>query len=254
MVESGNSGKEWDRIAGTTQSLVRSRLEATRILGSILRSRAPLVAYMERAEHLFVSRLRHVDPDCRFIVLDYTNDKAANAAVLAAPQVVFTGNNDGAHIEFAATDAAETVIDDVLAIRFAFPEVLVVQQRRAHRRIRVVPEVPLHCIADTRGIMPFDAKIIDISLGGLGALIYDSGINLEPGTVLRGCKIVHPRGTVVDVDIEIRYTVNITLPDGSAARRSGCAFTGVPGEIEDLIKVFILDLEKSGDDRSGGAR
>jgi len=254
MVESSNSSKEWDRIAGTTQALVRSQLEVARILRSILGSQAPLVAYMESAERLFMSRLRHVDPDCRFIVLDYSNDKAANAAVLAAPQVVLTGNNDGAHIEFAATDSAETVIDEVLAIRFAFPEVLLVQQRRAHRRIRVVPEVPLRCLADTRGITPFDARIIDLSRGGFGAMIYDSKIILDPGTMLKGCKIVHPRGTIADVDIEIRYTVNVTLPDGSPARRSGCRFIGAPSEIEDLIKVFILDLERSGDERPGGAR
>ena len=209
---------------------------------------------MEKPEHLFMSRLRHVDPDCKFIVVDYSNDKAANAAVLAAPQVVLSSNNEGAHIEFAVTDSAETLIDEVLAIRFAFPEVLVVQQRRANRRIRGVPDVPLRCIADTRGIMPFDAKIVDLSLGGIGAMIYDSGIILELGPVLRGCKIIHPRGTVADVDIEIRYTVNITLPDGSPARRSGCAFVGAPGEIEDLIKVFILDLERCGDDRCSGAR
>ena len=254
MVESGNGSKEWDRIAGTTQALVRSQLEVARILHSILGSQTPLVAYMERAEHLFMSRLRRVDSDCRFIVVDYSNDKLANAAVLAAPQVVLSSNNDGAHIEFAVTDAAETAIDEVLAIRFAFPGVLVVQQRRAHRRIWVVPEVPLRCLADTRGIMPFDASIIDLSRGGFGAMIYDSKISLDPGTILRGCKIVHPRGTIADVDIEIRYTVNVTLPDGSAAHRSGCAFIGVPGEIEDLIKVFILDLERSEDDRPGGAR
>ena len=134
MVESGNGSKEWDRIAGTTQALVRSQLEVARILHAILGSQAPLVAYMERAEHLFMSRLRRVDSDCRFIVVDYSNDKVANAAVLAAPQVVLSSNNEGAHIEFAVTDSAETAIDEVLAIRFAFPGVLVVQQRRAHHR------------------------------------------------------------------------------------------------------------------------
>ena len=245
MVESEISSKAWDRIAGTTQALVRSQLEVARILHAILGTQAPLVAYMESVEHLFVSRLRHVDPECRFIALDYSGDKAANAAVLAAPKVVLSSNNEGAHIEFAAAEPSETVIEQVLAIKFAFPEFLVVQQRRAQRRIRVVPEVPLRCLADTRGITPFDARIIDLSRGGFGAMTYDSSIHLNPGTILKGCKIVHPRGTIADVDIEIRYTVNVTLPDGSPARRSGCAFIGAPIEIEDLIKVFILDLERS---------
>ena len=38
MVESGNSNKEWVRIAGTTQALVRSQLEVVRIPAAILGS------------------------------------------------------------------------------------------------------------------------------------------------------------------------------------------------------------------------
>jgi hypothetical protein len=43
--------------------------------------------------------------------------------------------------------------------------------------------------ADTRGIMPFDALILDLGAGGVAFLCYACSITLEPGTVLRGCRI-----------------------------------------------------------------
>lgn len=246
MTEPAGPGEQWDRIAGRSQTLVRSRLEIARILDAITRKRMPLTAYFPATDHLFVSYVSHVDANAGFLVVDYGSDKTANAAVLMAPSVRFSSNNEGAGIEFIGSDPVETLIDQVPGIRFAFPDVLVVQQRRTHRRIRTLPDVPLRCIADTQGAISFEAEIIDISVGGFGAMIYGNDIHLNAGTVLHGCKVIHPSGAVVDLDIEIRYSVATTLEDGSPARRAGCRFIGVPAQLEALMRVFVLDLEKSG--------
>lgn len=251
MTEPAAPANQWDRIAGTSQALVRSRLEIARILEAIAAKRMPLTAYFPATDHLFMSYLMHIDADAGFLVVEYGSDKVANVAVLTAPSVLFSSNNDGAGIEFIGSDPVETLIDLVPGIRFAFPDVLIVQQRRAHRRINTLPGVPLRCIADTHGAISFEAEVIDISVGGFGAMIYGDDIRLNAGTVLRGCKIIHPGGAVVDLDIEICYSVAATLADGSPARRSGCRFIGVPAQLEALIRVFVLDLEKSGG-QSGG--
>jgi len=251
MTEPAAAGGQWDRIAGASQTLVRSRLEIARILNGIAGKRTPLTAYFAAADLLFMSCLRQIDADAGFLVVDYGSDKAANVAVLTAPSVLLSSNNAGAGIEFIGADPAETLIDQVPGIRFAFPDVLIVQQRRAHRRIRTLPGVPLRCIADTHGAISFEAEIIDISVGGFGAMIYGDDIRLNAGTVLHGCKIIHPGGAVVDLDIEILYSAAAALADGSPARRSGCRFIGVPAQLDDLIRVFVLDLEKDGS-QSGG--
>lgn len=244
MTETAAPENQWNRIAGTSQTLVRSRLEIARILRTIGNERMPLTAYFPATDHLFMSCLRHVDAEAGFFVVDYSSDKAANSAMLKASSVLLSSNNAVAAIEFNGADPAETVIDQVPAIRFAFPDVLIVQQRRAHRRIRNLPGVPLRCIADTQGVIAFEAEIIDVSVRGLGAMIYDESIHLNPGAVLHGCKVIHPDGSVVDLDIEIRYSVATTLEDGSPVHRAGCRFIGVPAQLEALKRVFVLDLEK----------
>jgi hypothetical protein len=76
--------------------------------------------------------------------------------------------------------------------------------------------------ADEDGIMPFDGMIIDLGFEGIGFLVYASTITLEPGTVLRGCRIQLPGGAECVSDLEVRYSQAVTLPNGARAMRSGC--------------------------------
>ena len=229
--------------AEAPELLLRSRVEIARFLRSIADGETPLTACPEKCGQLFMARLRHVDPGDQFIVVDFSENKAANTAVLASKNISFSCSQGLAYVEFTGNNPSATVFEQTMAIRFDLPRMLLAHHRRLHPRIGILPEVPLRCIADSGGITPFEAKITDISRGGFGALIYDNRINLEPGTVLKGCKIVHPRGTVANLDIEVSYSVDITLPDGTAIRRSGFKFIGSPSEIDDLAKVFVINLD-----------
>ena len=230
-------------VAEASEVLLRSRVEIAQFLRSVAEGETPLTACPEKCAQLFVARLRQVDPADQFIIIDFSENKAANTAVLASRSISFSGSHGLAHIEFTGNNPSATIFEQTMCIRFDLPGMLLVHHRRLHPRIGILPEVPLRCIADSGGITPFEAKITDISRGGFGALVYDNQINLEPGTVLKGCKIVHPRGTVANLDIEVRYSVDITLPDGTATRRSGFKFIGAPSEIDDLVKVFVINLD-----------
>jgi len=96
----------------------------------------------------------------------------------------------------------------------------------------------------TIGPISFDAKVVDISLNGIGAITYDAGIHLEAGMMLRRTRIVRPRELPLIVDLEVRHISNIVLPDGRAAHRAGCRLIGPAGEIESLIRNFVISLEK----------
>ena len=84
--------------------------------------------------------------------------------------------------------------------------------------------------------MAFDAHVIDISSGGVGMLLYRSEITLEPGTLLRGCLIEHPAIGRVRVDMEVRYSEQVTLKDGRRAWRSGCRFVDPDDSLQELVR------------------
>lgn len=243
MSEGDAADQRWQRVAGTSRTLVRSRLEIERILHAIAQQRTPLTAWFPAGDHLFLSQLRQLDSQRGRLALAYSGDKAANAAVLAARSVVIDSHHEGLHVEFLGLEPREALLGQEPVICIRLPEMLLLQQRRAHERVRTLPGVPLRCIADTRGVISFEAEIVDLSVAGFGAMVYDGGINLEPGTILRGCKIVHPSGTAVDVDIEVRYSTAVTLEDGTQARHAGCRFLGAPERLEDLMRVFVLPLD-----------
>lgn len=216
-----------------------SPAEIARVLG-VLASRAePLRANLAGGGLAFTTRLRYVDPNRAFILLEPSANEEANAALLARPRASFRAMAEGLHVEFAAANPARTAYAGQPAIRMAFPDVLATAQRRESERRPVVPQAPLHFVADEKGVISFDGYMMDISEGGIGFVQYSPNITLEPGTVLRGCRIEVPGGQAVTLDLEVRYSRPVTLPDGQAALRSGCRFVDVPAEARALLASFF---------------
>jgi hypothetical protein len=91
-------------------------------------------------------------------------------------------------------------------------------------------------------VASFEARIVDISRGGMGGMIHDPGVKLSPGTVLKGCRIVIPGAEAVVADLEVRYSVPVFQPDGSLAQRTGVKFLGDPIGLDALLKKFVIEF------------
>ena len=230
-----------DSLAQTTAILFRSRIEIGRILDALVASRSTVSADLD-GERLFLTRLLCVDPDREFFAIAYSEQKSANAGALEQSSLTLHATHEGARIEFSAANPTDTLIQDEAAIRLEFPVVLVRFQRRQYPRYALSTDVSLRCVADSRGFAPFEARIADISRGGLGVMIYDPDIHLPPGTVLRDCRIMIPQRESVITDLQVRYTRPVVLGDGSRVNRSGLQFLQKTDELEALIRVFVVDL------------
>ncbi|MBI2961599.1 MAG: flagellar brake protein [Betaproteobacteria bacterium] len=214
----------------------RGTEEIARILTS-LHAKAELIA-ASLGDKLFRSQLLFIDPDRHYIVVAGPDDAAAKAAVLARSRLDFVAQFGGWHIEFAAGDPQTTTLAGKPAIRLSFPQAVIRHQRRAGERTQVPAGEPLRCIADAQGFAPFEGKIVDIARGGIGLLVYPSDITLEPGTVLKGCRVQRPDKEPIEVDLEVRYSTPLVLADGTHAHRSGCVFLNPTREVMELIESF----------------
>ncbi len=226
--------------ADSSGYLLRSGPEIARVLEPLAARREAVTARLESDGEQFSSHFIHADPAHQFILITTAANESANAALLARPRVTLVSAPSDWHIEFVAVEPREVIHDGAPAIRLRYPEMLTAQRRRQHSRVDLPPKVPLRCIADAGGITPFEAQITDISVGGIGILLYPSDVTLEPGTVLVGCRISLPGDTPVTIDLEVRHSEVITLPDGSRARHSGCRFVNAPDE----VKKLIAELDK----------
>lgn len=232
------AAKETAADLSTTGVMSRAPDEIARVLTMLLGRAEAVRADLAGGSVTFVSRLRLVDPAHAFILLDADANESANEALLARPRASFHASPDTWHIEFAAAEPQRVQHEGRPAIRLRFPEILVTQQRRAHKRLDV-PKVPLHFVADAGGVISFDGYMVDIGAGGIGLLQYAAGITLEPGTLLKGCRIEPPGRAPVFVDLEVRYSKPIELPDGQRAVRSGCRFVNPSADVQALLAAYF---------------
>ena len=92
------------------------------------------------------------------------------------------------------------------------------------------------------GLQTFSARVADVSLDGIGMLISDPTIPLCAGTRLERARIKHPQCEPFFVDFEVRYLSRIVLPSGERASRIGCKVVSSRDALEELIRLFIIDL------------
>jgi flagellar brake protein len=220
-----------------TGLMSRSAKEIARVLDKAKNEGAPVTAFFP--SFTFQAQLLLVDPKAGRILLSRSPVEAANAAVLSRPRCTFHCELPGWHVEFVAAEPRAVVFRRSSLIQCRFPELLASNPRRSHDRVRLQPPLPLRVQADAAGIMPFEALILDLGFDGVGFLAYASSITLEPGTVLRGCRILLPRGIQCVADLAVRYSQAITLPNGKRAMRSGCRFLTPCPQIAALAKRLL---------------
>jgi len=224
--------------------LYRSRADICRILQFLASDRCTVSAEIGGGE-LFVSHILSVDTNAGHFIVAYSANKSANAMLFSLPSLEFAADHQGAHLVFQVSCPANTRFDGKPAIQFILPQSVILNHRRKQPRISVPEDVSLRCIADEGGVISFEARITDISLDGMGGLLYSSDIVLEAGTLLKGCRIIIPGGKAVIANLEVRYTKMITLPDGTSINRAGVHFAQKPDGIEALIDMFAQNPDNT---------
>ncbi|HEY5290948.1 MAG TPA: flagellar regulator YcgR PilZN domain-containing protein [Burkholderiales bacterium] len=220
--------------------MLRLPEEIARVLNSLVTRSEPVISDLDGGKLLFRSRVRFVDPARAYLIIELSPDDAANRALLTRSRASFYAEPGDWRVEFTAADPKPTSPNDgAPGIRLQFPEIVAGHRRRADERTAALPHQALHCVIDEAGVMSFDGTMTNVSKGGIGFLRYDPAISLEPGTLLKGCRIESAGGDSVVVDMEVRYSQLVDLADGSQVQSSGCRFLNLSAEetarIEELF-------------------
>ena len=75
--------------SNATGVLFRSHIEITRILRQLAGDGTVLSAEVGELRQLFLTRLLHIDPEGEYLVMAYSQERPANAALLEQTYVVF---------------------------------------------------------------------------------------------------------------------------------------------------------------------
>ena len=230
------------RLSTSGSLLVRSGMEIGRVLES-MREDADTLAATLSSEMMFLSQFLEVEPVKGYVRLAYSNHKPANAAALAAPRLTLRCQHRGAQYAFSGAAPQNVMQGGKPSIQCEMPTVLLaMQQRRSTQRVNIPAQAPVDC--DVRmGPLTFEARVVDISLQGIGTLVSDPTLPVCAGTRLERVRIRHPQHPPVEVDLEVRHVSRVTLADGKRAARIGCQILASPQQLEELIRLFIVDLQ-----------
>jgi c-di-GMP-binding flagellar brake protein YcgR len=222
--------------------LVRSEIEIGRILDSMLEDHDTLRANLP-SQLMFLSQLLLVEPVKGYMLLSYSNHKPANAVALAQPKLTLVCNHRGAQFAFAAANPHAAVHIGQACIQSPLPSVMIaMQQRRSGPRVSIPAQAPVSCEV-RMGVLTFDAKVVDVSLNGTGILMADPAVPVCAGTRLERALIRHPLHEAIEVDLEVRYVTHVKLPNSERVTRIGCQIVSTPQHLEELIRLFIIDLQ-----------
>ena len=230
------------RLSISGSLLVRSGIEISRTLEAMREDGATLTANLS-SEMMFLSQLLEVEPVKGYMRLAYSSHKPANAAALATPRLTLRCQHRGAQYAFAGATPRHVLHGGKPLIQCEMPTVLLaMQQRRAAKRINIPAQAPVEC--DVRmGPLSFEARVVDISLQGIGTLVSEPTLPVCAGTRLERVRIRHPQHPPIEVDLEVRNVTRVSLADGKRACRIGCQIASSPQQLEELIRLFIIDLQ-----------
>lgn len=221
--------------------LLRSRIEIMHVLDTLRTARDPVVTYLDNGEILLVTHLLALDPEGGTLVVDFGDSKAGNAALFSLRRIRFVCSHGSGHIEFVAANPREFMREGRPALMLDFPESLIRLQRRRWQRVRVPPERAIICILEIAPGLTVEGRLVDISVGGLGAILLDSDVRLDRDEIVRGVRVIQSRRVrfVADIEILDRTTVMVK---SRPMQRVGCRFVGPGDELKAAMQAFIIDL------------
>jgi c-di-GMP-binding flagellar brake protein YcgR len=161
---------------------------------------------------------------------------------------------DRIRIQFTLTGLREVIDDERPAFAAALPDALLRLQRREYYRLTMPLTQPIKCrIPISGGEHHYvETNLIDISGGGLAVMAPPEGVDFTAGMEFPNCRVDLPEVGTVVTTLQVRSVFDMTLRNGSIAKRAGCQFVNLPGPMLTLIQRYIIRVERERKARETG--
>lgn len=231
-----------------SQYILRDPLEIRQILRTLINRRAMITAYLDGPGDSFLTTLLDLTAGEEGLIVDASNDEAMNQRAAASPQVFCITQLDSVKIQFALSDLQRHPYQGHLALQAPLPDFLLRLQRREYYRLAAPVAHALACTVPIPGadgqVTSYQARIVDISGGGVAVLVPPQGVTFEPEMAFPDCHIALPDVGPVHATLVIRNLFRLTNRQGITMLRAGCQFIDLPESMSTLINRYILKVER----------
>lgn len=233
--------------ADETPYLLHSRVDIAYVLRDIVRTRSFASVHSGAGQQTLLTPLLAVDGSAGAIVFDRSDDDAVNRNILRAHKLLFFSSQDKVKVRFS-TGAARTVEHaGGMAFAVAFPESMLRLQRREDYRALAPVARPVKCVLpidEQDGMRYAEARVHDISQGGVSLIAPPGALPAAPGARYPNCRIVLPDTGNVIVTLETSYMLEMTLLNARSAVKIGCGFVRPSPSALALVQRYMARLER----------
>ena len=241
-------GSSFEPITGSDERYtLRSRAEILAVLRGLQKHRAMITIYFDQGREFILTTILSVNPEFEELVFEHGADSRANQSLPKASRLVAVTHQDRIRIQFSTSHAALTTHQDRPAFRMRLPDSLLRLQRRDFFRLDVPMGKAVKAYVQVDPAQPerlLEARLLDISCGGMAMIGTDDGDALEVGRVYPACSINLPGVGTVSAPLEICSIADVMLKNGNRNRRIGCRFVKLSGAMQTIIQRFINTTER----------
>lgn len=235
---------EAEELDDSTRYALSSKAEIAYVLRAVMRKRELVTAHFNHGRDFILTSILEVDPDEETIFFDHGANAALNRRILDASRIIFVTRQDRVKVQFVAEGIEDSEYGGRPAFVIDFPESVLKLQRRDYFRLDTPITNPIKCTIPRPNGTRVEVTVVDISVGGIGAIHFPPDLEPTPGLVLPDCRIVLPDVGVLMCTLEVRNVYPVTLKTGAQTMRCGCCFVDCPASTQAMIQRYITKLER----------
>ncbi len=236
--------------------MLRSRGEVLTILRSLLEKGTLMTVHFNQGYDFLMTSLLKISAESNSMVLDVGSNAEMNQRALASDKLICISNLDKVKIQFVLRGIKLIQHEGRPAFLASIPEALLRLQRREYYRLTLPVMHPVKCIIPFKNqhnhTINIEAKILDISGGGIGIIGQTDDVQLETGLLIPNCRIELPNVGTIITTLGVRSVFEVTLRSGVRSKRSGCQFMDLPGQMQIMIQRYIIKMERERKARESG--
>ena len=222
------------------QFLVRDPYEIAFVLRQLATKRSTVTAQIEGSQSLLTTVLGVDQSD---VHVEASAVEAITVAAIRSRSILCTTQLDQVKMQFRMGPCERGTLDGAESIKSRLPDALLRLQRRENFRLATTVGPALTCKFLFEEKKPIEARVLDLSTGGLSLAIPPKAATLHPGMELDECRILLTGFGPVVVDLRVRSVFLINALTGDV-QRVGCQFISLSPDIRNSIQLYIMDVER----------
>ena len=203
-----------------------------------MEERCILVASPEDHDASIMTAIIDILDDENEVVFDYSGSKDLDRRIRQSQSIGFSTCIDDIKVTFSSGPVEDTVHRGRPAFKIKMPRSIYRVQRRDFYRVSPPLLERPECVMEYDG-KSYKATILDISIGGINALIQNS--RFKAGDVIERCRISTPIGIKIEASLEIIYVRNEL--DRSREAQYGCVFKDAGALVESKLQRYVTYLQ-----------